>query len=284
MARKRRSVVTAAPVSQEAERAKVAKYRDTFQHDLGEKVEDFGSQIAAHKRTLLYALAGLAALAIAFGVFYSWNRRTNSAGQAALSKAIETSDAAVTNNPPPLGSATKQFKTAKERAQAAIPELQAVADQYGGSIGETARYYIALNQLTLDRPTGVSQLEQLANGSSPVSKMSKFALAQARVDDGQADAAVALYKELADMSDPIVPKDTVNIELAKLYEKQGNKQAASDLLFNIVNTANQAKDLEGKPVPLNAAAQEAKQKLTEIDPERAKQIVEPALPEVPAIP
>jgi hypothetical protein len=80
------------------------------------------------------------------------------------------------------------------------------------------------------------------------------------------------------MSDPIVPKDQVNLELAKIYEKQGKKQEAVDLLFNIVKSASEAKDLEGKPVPLSPAAQDAKEKLANLDPEKAKEIPEATPP------
>ena len=82
------------------------------------------------------------------------------------------------------------------------------------------------------------------------------------------------------MSDPIVSKDTVNFEIAKLYEKQGKKQEAVDILFNLVKAASEIKDSDGKAVSLTPTAQNAKDKLKELDPEKAKEIPEPA-PEMP---
>jgi hypothetical protein len=80
---------------------------------------------------------------------------------------------------------------------------------------------------------------------------------------------------LAGMSDPVVAKDTINFELAKVYEKQGKRQEALDLYFNIAKTAAEAKDMDGKPVPLGQTASEAKEKVQELDPEKAKEIPEP---------
>ena len=81
-------------------------------------------------------------------------------------------------------------------------------------------------------------------------------------------------------ADPVVAKDTVNFELAKLYVKQGKKQEAADICFNIAKAASEAKDLDGKPVRMTETATNAKEKLKELDPERAKQIVDPT-PESP---
>ena len=72
----------------------------------------------------------------------------------------------------------------------------------------------------------------------------------------------------------------MNFEIAKIYEKQGKKTEAADIYFNIAKAASEAKDLDGKPVTQTQTATDAKKKLTDLDPERAKQIVEPT-PESP---
>lgn len=276
MARKKRSVLTTVAPQTGAKTAE--RYQDSFQENLGKKFENVGKSLEGHKRNLLYGLGGIVLLAIIAGIYFAWSSRSNAAAQTALGKAISTSEAVISSNPVPVGSTTKQFKTAKERAQAAIPEFQAVIDQYGGTVGQKAKYFIAVNQLVLDRPTGVQQLEELAAKNDEVGKLAKFALAQTRVDDGRLDDAAALYKELVDMPDAIVPKDSLNLDLAKIYEKQGKKQEAVDLLFNIAKAASEAKDMEGKSVPLSPAAQAAKDKLKELDPEKAKEIPEPTPP------
>lgn len=267
--RKRRlePIAVAAPESKEK-----VRYEDEFQNKIGHKVEDFGKKLEGHGRTILYGVAALAVLGIIVWFIYAWSTRTNSAAQAALGKAIETSQAQVTETAPPVGSSGKTFKTEKERAEAAIAEFQAVVDKHGGDAGEKAKYFIATNRLVLDKAAGIAELETLSKSGGEVGTMSKFALAQAYGSEDRLDDAARLYSELASSSDPIIAKETINFELAKIYEKQNKKQEAVDLLFNIVKGANDQKDLEGKPVPLSVTAEAAKEKLTELDPERAKQL------------
>ena len=207
-------------------------------------------------------------------------RRSSGSGQAALGKAIETSQARVTDQPLPAGSTDRVFKTEKERADAAIGEFQAVADKFGGSVGEKAKYFIAVNRLMSDRAAGITELETLAKGSSDTAKLAKFALAQTKADDGKYDEAVTLYQELAAMPDPIVAKDTINFALAKVFEKQSKKQEAVDIYFAIAKAAAEAKDADGKALPLTETARNAKDKVTELAPDKAKEIPE-ATPDSP---
>ncbi|MGI8641631.1 MAG: tetratricopeptide repeat protein [Pyrinomonadaceae bacterium] len=250
-------------------------YRDDFQKNVGEKVGEFGKQFEGKGKNVLYALGAIAVLAVLFGIFYAWNRRADNAAQTALGKAIETSEAQVTSSPAP-NSIGKTFKTDKERAEAAINEFQAVVDKHSGSVEEKAKYFIAVNRLTLDRPAAVQELEALIKSSGEVGTMSKFALAQAKTDDGKLDEAAALYQELAALNNLILAKETVNFELAKIYGKQGKKEEAANLYYDIAKKASEAKDGEGKPIPMSQTARDAKQNLEEINPEKAKEIIEPA--------
>lgn len=250
-------------------------YRDPFQEKVGGRVEEIGGKLQGQGRNILYGVGALAVIAILVGIFYLWNSRSNAAAQAALGKAIETSQAIVSPSPQPAGSTQKSFKTERERAEAAIGEFEAVAQKFGGSVGEKAKYFAAVNRLTIDRPAAIEELRSLSTSDSNVGKLSKFALAGALSDDGKYDEAVPLLQYLANLNDPIIAKDTINFDLAKIYEKQGNKQQAADIYFNIAKAASEAKDQDGKPVPMTDTARDAKSKIEELDPERAKQIVEP---------
>lgn len=274
MARKKRSI---APVAvPETESKNKPRYEDQFQHTVGRKIEDAGKKLEGQGRNILYALVALAVLGGVIWIFMAWNARSNAAAQTALGKAIETSQARVTDVPVPAGSTAKTYKTEKERAEASIKEFQAVVDKFGGGVGEKAKYFVAVNQLSVDRAAGVQALEEIAKSSGEVGRLAKFALAQTKADDGKLDEAAALYQELAAMADPIVAKDTINFELAKIYEKQGKKPEATDLYFTIAKTASEAKDAEGKPIPMSSTAQNAKEKVQQLDPEKAKEIPEPA--------
>lgn len=277
MARKKRRLE---PITVAATETKgKVKYQDEFQHKFGAKVEEVGKQVGAHQKNILYGIGALAVLGIVIWFIYSWTSRTSAAAQAELGKAIETSQSRVTDVSPPAGTPGKTFKTEKERSEAAIAEFQAVVDKFGGAAGEKAKYFIAVNRLYVDRAAAISELQALAGGSGEVGSMSKFALAQALANDGKLDEAAAQYTALAGLADPIVSKDTVNFELAKIYEKQGKKQEAVDLLFNLVKTAVEAKDLDGKAVPLSGTAEAAKEKLEQLDPAKAREL--PKQPEEP---
>lgn len=276
MARKKRIIEqTVAPTGEPKEKV---VYQDAFQHNVNRKIEDASRKFEGKGKNVLYALAALAVLAVLLGIFFTWNYRSSATAQTALGKAIETSQAVVGDTPPPAGAASaKTFKTHKERAEASIIEFQAVADKHSGEVAQKAKYFIAVNRLITDRAAGVQELENLAKSNDEVGKLSKFALAQAKADEGKADEAVALYNELAAMENPLIAKDTINFELAKIYEKQGKKQEAADLYYNIAKIAADAKDFDGKAVALTQTARQAKEKLTALDPERAKEIPEPAV-------
>ncbi len=211
------------------------------------------------------------------GIFFAWNRRSANAAQTALGKAIETSAAQVTSSPA-LSSTDKVFKTEKERAEAAINDFQSVVDKYDGAVEEKAKYFIAVNRLTLDRPAAVQELEELSKSSGEVGQMSKFALAQAKTDAGKLDEAAALYQEIAALDNLILAKETVNFELAKIYEKQGKKDEAVNLFYDIAKKGSEAKNTEGKPIPMSQTARDAKEKLGELNPEKANEIQGPESP------
>ena len=274
MARKKRQVPEQFKAPVREEKGKVF-YQDEFQTGVGKKVEEYSNQFAGKSKNILYALAAVGVLALLIGIFYAYNRRANNAAQTALGKAIDTSQTKVSQLPVPAGSGEKVFKTEKERAEASISEFETVANTYGNPAQEKAKYFIAVNRLMIDRPKAIQELEVLSKNSGEVGTLSKFALAQAKTDDGKLDEAAALYSELAKASNPILAKDTINFELAKIYEKQGKTAEAPDLYYNIAKPASEAKDLDDKPVPMSQTAREAQQKLEALNPERAKEIKVP---------
>lgn len=275
MARKKRQISEQfqTPV-QTADKSKVV-YQDEFQTGFGHKVEDLGKKFEGNGRNILYGLAAIAVLAILIGIFFTWNRRSDAAAQTALGKAIETSQAQVSASPAPAGSTAKVFKTEKERSEAAIAEFQTVIDKFGGKTEEKAKYFIAVNRLNLDRNQAVQELEGLSKSNGEIGTLSKFALAQAKAGDGKNDEAIALYDELIAASNPILSKDTLNFEKAQILQKLGKNNEAADIYYNIAKTASEAKGLDEKPIPLSQTAREAKDKLEELNPERAKEIIEP---------
>ncbi|MBD0371292.1 MAG: tetratricopeptide repeat protein [Pyrinomonadaceae bacterium] len=255
--------------------------KDQFRDKTMQVLDKVGDRLEGKGRTILYALAGLVAIALLAGVFSWWSNKKSQEAAQALGRAIEITNRPVQAQPLP-GTNQPSFPTEQARAQMAVTEFQKVADKYSGQTREIARYFIAVNQLTLDRPRGLNELDALTKSSyKDVAAQARFALAQAREADGQMDAAVALYKQLADENNPAIPADTVNLRLASIYEKQGKTKEAVDLLFKIAENSRKAKSPEGKPLPKSSAAREAETKLQKLDAARYAQLPPEAPSDLP---
>lgn len=256
-------------------------YQDKFQETTNKQIVEVSRKFEGKGKTLLYALAALVVLGVLMTIFYSWNRRAAAAAQTALGKAIEVSQAPVTNLPVPAGTTERVFKTERERAEAAIAAFQDVAGKYGSPVKEKAQYFAAVNRLSVDRAAGVGELENLSKTGGETGALAKFAVAQTKQGDGKFDEAAALYADLAKTNDSVVSKTTINFALASVYEKQGKNAEAAELYFQIADDAGKAKDSNGKAVPPTQTAREAKERLADLDPAKAAQIKdEPlALPE-----
>lgn len=250
------------------------RFRDTTMNYL----DRLGDLLEGRGRTILYAFGGalLAVLLIFF--FVKWTNRKNDEARQALGRAITISKAPVLSVP--LSDSSEQsFSSEKERAQRAIEEFEKVAAKYGDPYRSQARYFIATNRLILDQEKAMTELAELGNSDIPeVAALSKFALAQAKESNGQLDEAAQLYSELARLNSRIITPETANLQLAKVYEKQGKKKEAADVLFNIVDASRKAKDSDDKPVPASAAAREAAETLEKLDPARYAQLPPPVTP------
>ncbi len=240
------------------------RFRDTtmgFFDRLGDALEGKG-------RTILYGLGGLLLAGLLIVVFIKWNHKKSDEARQALGRAITITKAPVMATPI-AGTTELTFTSDVERAQKAIAEFEKVAAKYGDPYRSESLYFIASNRLVLDRPKGLTELEQLSKSNiTEVATLSKFALAQAKESDGKYDEAAQLYIEIAKLNSPTVSADTANLRLAKVYEKQGKKKEAADLLFNMVDAARKAKGPDNQPIPTSAAVREAADELQKLDPDR----------------
>ena len=153
MARKKRrfeQLQAAAATTQEKK-----KYTNPLQEQVTERLEEAGKKLEGKGRSILYGLGALVVVIILAFVFLKWSRSSEAAAQAALGKAIETSQAEVTEDASTADPTKKTFKSEKERADAAIAEFQAVAAKFGGDVSEKAKYFIAVNKLFSDRAAGI---------------------------------------------------------------------------------------------------------------------------------
>lgn len=249
------------------------KFRDTANtifDRLGERLEGKG-------KAIVYGLVGLLLLAVIVGLWLRWSNRKADEARRALGRAIAIATAPVSTTTPAVEPTGPVFTSEQERAQRAVDEFQKVAAKYGDPYRTEARYFIATNLLYIDRDKAVNELSELTKSNLPeVATLSKFSLAQAKEAEGKLDEAARLYTELASQNSTVVTPETANLQLAEVYEKQGKKKEAADLLFNIVDAARNAKDKDGIPLPQSAAAAAAAEKLQKLDPDRYAKVAPPS--------
>jgi len=266
----------------------VAKYKkkrarelqhDRFRDTTMNLLDRAGDALEGKGRTILYGLGGVLLAVILVVVFIKWNARKSDEARQALGRAIDISTAslATSTNPNPSG---LSFASDLDRSKRAIEEFEKVAAKYGDPYRTEARYFIATNRLTIDRPKGMTELAEVGNSNIPeIAALAKFALGQAKESDGKLDEAIQIYTDLAKLNSPTVSAETANLRLAKVYEKQGKKKEAADLLFNIVDASRKAKGKDAKPAPISSAAREAATQLQKLDPDRYAQLP----PETPSL-
>ena len=266
----------------------VAKYKkkrarelqhDKFRDAAGRIFDRLGDRLEGRGKAILYVLGGVIVvlLIVALGVSI-YRKHTNEALQA-LGRGIDIMRKPVAS--PGDDPKTPSFSNEQERAQRAVDEFQKVAAKYGDPYKTQARYFIGTNLLYIDRDKGIAELLEVTKSSvAEPATLAKFALAQARQAEGKYDEAARLYSELAASNSSVVSAETANLYLAGVYEKQGKKKEAADLLFTIVETARKAKDQDGTPLPPSSASTEASEKLQKLDPDRYAKLT----PETPGLP
>ncbi|MGI8732407.1 MAG: tetratricopeptide repeat protein [Pyrinomonadaceae bacterium] len=237
-----------------------------------------GNLLEGKGRLILYGVGGAVVAAALIGAWVMWSRRKTDEARRAMGRAIAIATTPVSASP--LPGAAPGFSSEQERARKAIEEFEKVAAKYGDPYRTEARYFVATNQLYVEREKGISELVQLSSSSlADVAVLSKFALAQVKEADAKYDEAAQLYVEIANLNIVIVPADVANFRLGMVYQKQGKTKEAADVFFKIADAARKAKDKDGAPIPLSEAAREATQQLQKLDPDRFTKLP----PETPAL-
>jgi len=234
-------------------------------------------RVAGRRQQILYGLIALVVIAIGVYAFVRWRHKHAEEAQAAMGRAIAINAADIAQTPPP-GSKDPVFSSQQERSERAIHEFEKIAAKYGEPYRTEALYFIATNELVTNRLKAETDLQNLAQGGSETATLAKFALAQAKESDGNLAEAARLFGEIAQANSPVVTPNSANLRLADVYNKQGKKKEAADILFTMVDTARKARDKDGKPIPESSASREAAQELLKIDPTRHAQLPAPPAP------
>ncbi|HSS19220.1 MAG TPA: hypothetical protein VLL54_04040 [Pyrinomonadaceae bacterium] len=255
---------------------------DKFRDAAGRIFDKVADKLEGKGKHILYVLGGLVVLAILVGVYLKWSYRKTDEALQALGRGITITSGAVAKPSPEPGDPPAAYASEQERAQRAIDVFQQVAAKYGDPYKTQARYFIGTNLLIVDREKGLTELEAVSKTNVPeVATLAKLALAQAKEAGQNYDEAARLYSELAAQNSIIVTPDNANLGLASVYEKQGKKSEAAEILFKIVEAARKAKDTDGLPLSESAAAREAGTRLQKLDPDRYAKLTPAAPPDSP---
>jgi tetratricopeptide (TPR) repeat protein len=189
---------------------------------------------------------------------YTFFQSRSNAADTAFGAAMETYQTPLANAAEPTPPGMKTFPDSKARAAAANSQFQQVADKYGWTTsGKLAEYFVGLTY-TDEGQTGPAReaLQKVAGSwSRGISALGKSALAALDAQSGQNAQAVDLYNQLAKGNASTVPPALAQLQLAELYQSEGNTDKARQIYAQI---KDKDKDAKGKP---GAASEIANEKL-----------------------
>jgi tetratricopeptide (TPR) repeat protein len=175
-----------------------------------------------HNQKEIVKFGGIAVLiaAVAIGGLFLYRSRQNKASSA-FAQALVSFHAPVMPSAPP-GTTQLTFKSDAEKYQQALKQFSEVAGSYSWSAqGRYARYYVGLCQRALGNNTEAEkELKASSEGrDTELAALAKFALGGLYEQTGRTDQAEKIYRDLQSHPAATVPKATVELALADLYQK-----------------------------------------------------------------
>ena len=183
----------------------------------------------ANKSLAIYGGLAVVLVAVAVGGTVLYRQNTASSASRMLAEAMIAAEAPVM--PPTSGEAGKPpmqapgtYPTDKARMEAALPKLLATAEAYPAQdAGVIARYRAAAALVAVGRTAeGIQRYREVADKATGLYQvMARMGIADAQVDAGQYDQAIASLKELALQNTEETPVDGVLMQLARAYKLSG---------------------------------------------------------------
>lgn len=209
-----------------------------------------------HRTTLIIAV--IAAVIVIGGVIGAWYYLNTQDEKASLDLgvAVRTLDTQLRPPGTPEQPDFPTFTSAKERAEAAQKQFQAIVDKYPHTrTADMAHYFLGVTAQTLsDNAAAEKNFKEVASaGNRDVSAIAKDALASLYGQTNRTKDAVAIYQELINKPTATVSKVTAQMQLAELYQNS-NQPLDAKRLYEQIKKEN----------PGNEASQIATQKLAEL--------------------
>jgi TolA-binding protein len=218
-----------------------------------EKTADWTVQ---HRQTLIISI--IVAVVVVAGVLGGWYYLNTQDEKASvdLAIAVRTMETQLRPAGQPEQPDFPTFTSAKERAETARKQFQAIVDKYPHTrTADMAKYFVGVTSGTLaDNATAERDFKEVASsGSREVSSLAKDALASLYRDSKRTKEATSLYQELINKPTSTVSKVTAQLQLADLYQNS-NQPLDAKRLYEQIKKEN----------PGNEAGQLATQKLAEL--------------------
>ncbi len=227
------------------------------------------SYMSRHGRTVaLAAVAVLLLVGVWFG-YRAFTARAEERAQVQLASAVDILNAPVTApaaaGATPAPAAAGSYATEAARSEAALKQLLATADSFGGTdAGRRARYYAASVYAETGRAKEAADaytaVRDQAGASSLLGRMASLGLASMQVRQQQFDPAIKALQELSQRRDGPLPVDAVLVQLAEAYQQAGRAAEASQTLQRVVDEFPQspyAADARQRVEALQAVASKA---------------------------
>jgi TolA-binding protein len=173
-----------------------------------------------------------------------------------LSKAVRTMDTQLRPAGTPEQPDFPTFTSAKERAQAAQKQFQAIVDQYPHTrTADMAHYFLGVTAANLSDNAAAERdfKDVISAGNREVAAVAKAALASLYGQTNRVKEAVALYQDLIAKPTTSVSKVTAQLSLAELYHSS-NQPLEAKRIYEQIKKEN----------PAGEAGQLATQKLAEL--------------------
>ena len=224
--------------------------RELKENEVAQMVTATREYLDRHGKEITAGFAAAIVIGVAVMGFIAYRTRQQSQGQDLLAQAMVVLNTAVvpvtaTSNPGDAPAAAGigakgTFSTEAQKMNAALPKLRAAADAYPDTqAGVQARYHLAATLAALGHgKEAITQFDEVikrAGGDSLYGRMAQLGKADALVQAGQVDSAIATWKELAAKKDANLPEDAILMQLGRAYQAKGNTAEARKTFTDIVD-------------------------------------------------
>lgn len=209
-----------------------------------------------HRNTLAVGVIALLVIAGAGAGGWYYLSAQNEKASFSMTQAVRTLEAQLRPAGAPEQPGTPSFTSAKERAEAAKKQFQAILQNYPHTrSADMSRYFLGVTSATEgDTAAAENDFKAVASkGNKELASVAKLALATLYGNTGRTKDAVALYQELINKPTTSVGKVTAQLQLAELYQTS-NQPLDAKRLYEQIKKDN----------PSTEAGQVATQKLAEL--------------------